>query len=236
MAFRGLLWLAALVLIAASQVASATVVFSTITSPNAIERLPGPDGYLGTADDLVAPGANSDGSLSYIHFQGVSPYLGSEFHSFSNGSLTLHQPFEQVGSEFEVTDFSIQLTNRATSGLITTTVDLPNPPHRIFTSGITGSGAAYTLETCWGSLCFESDVEVQGFTLLRGVDPESYRGIDPTATDYLHGLVALAPPDWTAISLLRGEPTLMTEENMRGALAPLFIGGTASVLSLKLCY
>lgn len=225
----------AVAIIVSSASARATMVFSTLTNPSLAGRLPGPDGLVGTADDVISAGANPFGSTSYTHAMGVAPGAGGDFYTFGVGTTQVNQPFQQVGSQFETDQFSISLHNQATTGYASTSIDLPTLPHSMITQSVGLSVSDFTTQTCLSlgpGLCLDSAFHMTGFTLLRGVDPMSYSSLNPTAASYLSYLATLAPANWTAISLQFQAPTDLTAANTGGTLAPLFIGGQQSAVSV----
>ena len=208
--------------------ATASVLFTTLTDPIFAERLPGPDGFLGTADDIATPGVNLGGTATYVEFRDVSPAAGTDFHSFGTGSFQIDQPLVASGGQVLVTDFSISLTNEQTNGLSSTSSDVPVQPHQLLFEFPGVIQADYMLRTELSLGTLEADLSLAGFTLLPGVDPTLLPGIDSATAAYLEFLTTIAPSGWSAITITVSPSTAITSQNTRGSLAPFFIGGTAS--------
>jgi len=214
----------------AAEGAYAGPVYTTLMNPAFAEKGPGADGLLGTADDVARPGFNLSGSASVIAFSGTR--IGN-FLSAQTGTFSINQPLVAAGGQISISDFSISLTNEQSNGFSSTSVDVPSVlPHEVLFSFPGIFDANYTLLTTSPFGTLESDVSLPGFSIVPGVVPSLLPGIDAATASYLSFLKTIAPAGWTAISLGIGLPTAMTVINTRGTLSPLFIGGTASGVSV----
>lgn len=206
----------------------AAPVLQSISNPSFVGRAPGADRFIGTADDITIAGGNPSGSACYVEFNGVSPIAGSDFFAFLSGTLTIEQPLVVSGQSVAIDDFSISFVASQTNGFVSTVVDVPSSlPHSIVLQAPGVWQASYALSSVipFGNL--DSRVSLSGYTIVPGVNPSLLPGIDTPTADYLAFLTGIAPADWTAISLAVAQPTLMTNANVSGTLAPFFVGGTA---------
>lgn len=209
-------------------------VLHTLQDASFVGMLPGPDGFVGTGDDVPLAGANPAGSATFSTTLGTA--LG-DVTTFFDGSASLPRPVALVGGSVSNT-FSVDLRGLPTFGFPGNYFSLPNPPPSASASidGLAQT-VAFTLGGCFDAtscdpaappLDVEFDLELAGVTLARGVDPGALVGIDADEAAYLDQLIGLAPADWTAIQLVRSGPEPITADNARGLFADVFIGGEAS--------
>ncbi len=207
-------------------------VYHTFSDPVFAERLPGADGFLGTADDIAAAGRNTIGTASYVEFRNVAPIVGTSFFSFGSGTLSIDQPLVSLGGEVRIEQFTLLLTNSQTNGFASQTINLASVlPHEIvYQSGGT-LVARYTLRSISSGI-LDTDVVLTGYQLAPGVDPASLPGIDQATADYLTFLTTVAPTGWTRISLVTRPMAALDASNTRGSLAGYVIGGSAGGVSV----
>jgi hypothetical protein len=215
--------------------ATSEVPFTTITSSDLLGHLPGPDGLVGTQDDLLRVAANPTGTATYALFSGT-PFSPAEDVVYSlDGTLTVNEGFVSIDGQTLLTDFLIRLTSNPTSGFASNVFDLPVSPHRIETAISWSQTVEYTQGVCFIAtgcsmddpvLDLEVDLGLSGFLLPRGLDPSLVPGIDPVVASYLNRLISLAPQNWTAISFSMAGPVLLTSSNTRGRFDAQFIGGS----------
>ena len=73
--------------------------FETIQDPAFVGRGPGPDGFIGTADDVPDPN-NTAGTVTY----GISP--ADLLLLYSEATTSIHEPFVFENGTSTVTDFT----------------------------------------------------------------------------------------------------------------------------------
>jgi hypothetical protein len=179
------------------------VVFETITDPAFVGWGPGPDGFVGTADDVPDPN-NTAGTVTY----GIPPVAVPLLYSES--TTTINEPFVFENGTSTVMDFT-------TSGNVAGSPfsdNVPgNPlPHEMLTDLQGRTDGEYYL--CFGApFCqlppskqssariFSQSNRGLGFFLRRGEDPYGLPGIDPALASYLDQLTGVVPADWTAITI-----------------------------------
>ena len=220
--------LAALIL---GTAADASTILVGLSHPALAERLPGLDGFLGTADDVAAPGWNTSGIATVTHFQNVSPTAGSDYYSFNTSTLTINEPLIQLGGLITVDDFSVSQSNQDTNNRLTAGFDVASVlPHEIVYAVDGSLAARYTLRSCQVGLpnsCLELDVVLAGYRVTPGADPSLLPGISPELAAYFTYAMTLAPADWTWMTITTHSMT-MTSANTRGNLAQYFVGGSMS--------
>ena len=181
------------------------VVFETIQHPAFVGLGPGPDGFVGTDDDVQDP-TNTAGAVTY----GIPP--AGLLLLYSESTTTINEPFVFENGTSTVTDFT-------TSGSVggSSFVDFAPPggaiPHEMLTDLQGRTDGEYYL--CFeGQSCELPDItrlsaarifaqsnRGLGFFLRRGEDPYALPGIDPALASYLDHLTGVVPADWTAITI-----------------------------------
>jgi hypothetical protein len=207
------------------------MVFESIQDPAFIGLGAGPDGFIGTPDD-VQNLDNINGTVTYV--------TGGWSDAFVDGiTFTINEPFIFENGESTITDFSLLGRVRG-GGLLgpLDVTDIPSTlPHEIVTNVLWRQVTLQTIGECFGAPCTEAnavlamDQESTGFFLLRGNDPNLLPGIDPSLASYLNMLSGMVPPNWTTIYVSQQPPTLWTPENLRGMAATLFYGNTTSFVA-----
>ena len=189
-------WVAALLVILCTAPLARAVdaVFDDIADPWLIGWGAGPDGFIGTADD-VPDGGNIFGTTSWTD--------GPPGNTYTDAVVTIPIPLVFVGGANVTTNFSFV---GATQFLgFDHFNDLPSLlPHEIVTDLDGRQSSQFSLGVCASpGPCTPSNLVLEsvlaGWLLLRGQDPSSLPGINPEQIDYLAFLASIAPSDWTAI-------------------------------------
>jgi hypothetical protein len=195
------------------------VVFETIQDPAFVGSGPGPDGFVGTDDDVSDP-TNTAGAVTY----GIPPAAVPLFYSES--TTTINEPFVFENGTSTITDFSTSGTVAGVSFADAVSVPFPFPIpgepglpliHEMLTDLQGRTDGEYSLARCstGGPPCtlggdrildppariFSQSNRGLGFFLRRGEDPYRLPGIDPALASYLDQLTGVVPVDWTAITI-----------------------------------
>jgi hypothetical protein len=186
------------------------VVFQTIQHPAFVGWGPGPDGFVGTADDVPDPN-NTAGSVAY----GISP--AELLLLYSEATTALHEPFVFENGTSTITVFTTSGT--LAPGFSFTDLTGSGIPHELLTHLDGRTDGEYYLSWCRGVLChpdfpsptrdfsarvFNHSSRGRGFLLRRGQDPYALPGIDPALAGYLDHLTGVVAADWTAIAIKAG--------------------------------
>ena len=199
------------------------IVFETIADPAFVGRGPGPDGFVGTDDDVEDP-KNASGTVTY----GIST-TGQLL--YSQATTTINEPYVFENGRSTITDFSTS----GTLGPGFSFADIPilecwrnicflSDPipfiHEMLTDLQGRTDGEYSLALCEGEPpCLTADAITiwpiregffnqssrgKGFLLRRGEDPTQLPGTDQALTSYLEQLIEVVPDDWTAIAIKAG--------------------------------
>jgi hypothetical protein len=193
-----------------------SIVFKTIGHSDFLGRGPGPDGFVGTADD-VFDSSNSSGTVTY----GISQTGGV---LYSESTATIDEPYEFFNGTSTITRFSTS----GTLGAGTSFSDFDGsllfpfvPIHEMVTTLQGGTDGEFSLLQCPQSappcqlvgpplpdirraVFVNQSARGRGFFLRRGADPNALPGIDPALASYLDDLTRRVPSDWTAIIIKAG--------------------------------
>jgi hypothetical protein len=192
------------------------MIFESVRDPAFIGLGPGPDGFIGTADDVSDP-RNTGGTVSYgINFDATRFY--------AEATTVINEPFVFENGRSTVTDFSMSGTLAPGFSFFDVRI-IPDPrggsnlipvPHEMVTDLDGRTDGEYYLGTCSGaSPCippgdtrifpaarfFSQSGRGEGFFLRRGEDPYLLPSIDPALASYLDELTGVVPADWTAITI-----------------------------------
>ncbi len=229
------------VAIGTPSVSYAAPVYHALSHASLAGHLPGADGLVGTHDDVISPGANPSGAVSFTRFSETPFSPTADFFSFTEGTLTITQPLVVDGDAvIRAERFELELFARATTGFDSTVFDLPVGHHEIVTtlpfvqSTRMTQGICFVFTGCAPGQAapdVEFDVTGYGFTVSPGYDASRFPGVDPTLAAYLESLTPLAPTGWTALAIGVGEASL-TATNTRGPFADYFVGGASAGVSV----
>ncbi|MCH7709946.1 MAG: hypothetical protein IH884_15770, partial [Myxococcales bacterium] len=203
------------------------VVFETIEDPAFVGWGPGPDGFIGTGDDVPDP-TNTAGAVTY----GISPVVFSESTTlYSESTTTINEPFVFENGTSTITDFTTSGSVAGVSFVDVASIPFPfpcepepgSPPcepgipliHEMLTDlqGRTDGEYSLCIEerfSCEPPIniallspagIFNQSSRGLGFFLRRGEDPYGLPGIEPALASYLDQLTGVVPADWTAITI-----------------------------------
>jgi len=232
----------------AGPVGAADVVFHEITDPSFVNRGPGADGRLGTADDnhfdddpvTAALDLNSSGSASWIYVSDLpAPIPGGtdELIQFSRGSGSLRMvgmpPLLEGGL---VEAFAFRAVDDFTRNPLFDASDLSPHAFQLFPGG--SFLFAWSVRTCRAgdrdplacrATVLENDVTGGGWIWPVDSDPRDLPAIGtfpiPGLPEYMEYLASITPPETTMLILAYIGPLGLTAENTRGEMAGLLIGG-----------
>lgn len=225
-------------------------VFHTLTSPSFANKAPGPDGFVGTADDVTATFPNTMNTSSYTLFSGWENFGGA--YSYSVSTFSFNQDFVVVGNKLTATDFSVNM-NTMMFNSPSTSADLKTGYHYYEydpSSTYGGSYSQYTLHTVNGTLYMDTDFSnnMGGVTILRGQDPNDFvlphapgtpiQHLPQAQIDYFNLMSSLAPSNWTALYLnvqnnrwvITGNHSAPAQLAISGSLAGMFVGRRADIV------
>lgn len=217
-------------LISVARPSDAEWTLRNLSHPSLVDRVPGPDLLIGTSDDAFVPGSNPLGLSSYSVFVPAPPatpsYLGLD------GQVRFLDPlFGSAGFESRLFEFAPPAAFAETTLRIT---DREPRVTRATPGGLVS--AQYTVETCRpGVGCYEADGNLLGGLIHNAPgldDPLAIPGLPAVLAQYLAAMKALLPDGWTSAAVMLWPPTLVTEANTRGALAPLLYGGTIGSIAV----
>jgi len=185
--------------------ATGMVAFDFIQDPAFVGWAAGPDGLIGTPDD-VPDARNIQGAVSW----GIAP---GSFTTFIAGVLTIPGTFVFENGVSSISDFTVAGDTTGPVGGLLAFNDLHGPsPHEIVTDLLFRQAIRVPTAVCFqpgpcttGNALAVIDGDTEGFLLLRGTDPSDLAGIDPALASYLDLLTGVVPSDWTAIILTVGE-------------------------------
>jgi hypothetical protein len=236
----------AFVVASAADAPAAGVSYSLLAHPSLVGRVPGVDGFAGTADDvaLMLPGpddivgtaddvpANAPGAVSTLRFSQLP--FGGDFESFATGAVVV-PAFASSAGQVASSDFDVNATIAQTNELTATLIDLDDSPHDLV-FGATGAATLdATLLLCIGGAtnCLTLRSSWIG-AAIRNVpgrgDPFAVPGVDPALASAMQGWKALLSPDWTQLVALRWPTTVLNTLDTGGSIAPFFWGGRASAV------